>query len=396
MSQQAKFSTDLQILKDRFESMQPELVETVRDPEMGVEGYVVVWNTEIAKGGKLEGAGKGGTRITPDLTLDQVKRLARTMALKNAAAGLPMGGAKSGLKADPKAPDFEIKYRRFVRLCAPFLLENGGSYGGFGFDIGGQPIHAMWACDELNSTRCFTGKPLDMGGTDYDREGLAGLGVSVAAQTLLDIKGKSAKGATFAVQGTGAMGAAVIRYFSEMGGVLMVFSDPLYEGTWVLKKTPSPALIAAMAKRDTPTVRTLIKKEAKKLSDDCQDVLYQDIDVLFPCAVQDVITATNVDQVKAKFISEGANNPTSAEAYPMIFQRGIALVPDFIANAGGIIAAYVELTSTASGVQKVKEAKDTTRERIAANVRALYDLVDTLNVEPSQAGQYMALKRILG
>src|SRR3954453_3711714 len=214
------FLAELARLQAVFEAMPPELEVTVRDPAQGIEGYVVVWNTGISVGGPLECSGKGGTRITPTVTLDEVKMLARTMALKNAAAGLPLGGAKSGLKLDPSVAGFEQQYRRFVSLCNPFLHENGGPFGGFGFDIGARPEHALWACDELKSTRSFTGKPLSMGGTDYDREGIAGLGVAVAGGTLLEIKQQNIAGASFAIQGMGAMGAAVLRYFSEMGGEL--------------------------------------------------------------------------------------------------------------------------------------------------------------------------------
>lgn len=119
MNQAARevFYAELRSLEDYFAAMQPELEVTVRDPVLNVEGYVVVWNTGISVGGPLERSGKGGTRITPNVSLDEVKMLARTMALKNAAAGLPLGGAKSGLKLDPSAPGFERQYRRFVRVC---------------------------------------------------------------------------------------------------------------------------------------------------------------------------------------------------------------------------------------------------------------------------------------
>ena len=235
-SDRAAFDARLKTLRDSFETMPPELEVTVRDPALGVEGYVVVWNTRISMGGPLERSGKGGTRITPNVTLDEVKMLARTMALKNAAAALPLGGAKSGLKLDPAAAGFEQQYRRFVHLCTPFLHENGGPFGGFGFDIGARPEHALWACDELQSTRSFTGKPLSMGGTDYDREGIAGLGVAVAGATLMRIKGVDPSGVSFAVQGMGAMGAAVLRYFSETGARLSALGDPKYDGTWTFDR----------------------------------------------------------------------------------------------------------------------------------------------------------------
>ena len=138
MSDQKAFLGELDTLKARFEAMEPEVVETITDPSIGLEGYVVVWNTGISGGGPLEFSGKGGTRVTPTLSLNEIKMLSRNMAIKNAAANLKMGGAKSGIKADPDAPDFETKYRRFVSSCKPLLHENGGKFGGFGFDIFGR------------------------------------------------------------------------------------------------------------------------------------------------------------------------------------------------------------------------------------------------------------------
>lgn len=391
-SSREEFYSELNALKERFASMQPELETTVRDPDMGVEGYVVVWNTAISVGGPMARAGKGGTRITPNLSLDEVKMLARTMALKNAAAGLPLGGSKSGMKADPNAEGFEKKYRRFVQLCKPFLHENGGPFGGFGFDIGGKPEHALWACDELKSTRCFTGKPLHMGGTDYDREGIAGLGVAVAAKALLDYKSMSAGKATYAVQGMGAMGAAVFRYFSETGAQLKAFGDPKYGGTWVFDAPLSASLSGALIKQDVEKAQALIAKEGRKISETAQETLVQDVDVLFPCAVQNVITHENVGTIKARAVVEGANGPVTEDARTKLFERGITVIPDFIANPGGIIAAYVELTSPLR--DKAEEAKKLTRQKIPANVHAMMKMADQYGVEPPHAGLYMALKAI--
>ena len=388
-----KFYDQLADLKTRFADMKPELETTVRDPEMGVEGYVVVWNTAISIGGPMERSGKGGTRVTTSVTLDEVKMLARTMALKNAAAGLPLGGSKSGLRADTSAPDFEKKYRRFVKLCAPFLRENGGSFGGFGFDLGAQPQQAIWACDELKSTTCFTGKPLSMGGTDYDREGIAGLGVAVAGQTMMEVRGVKPGTSTFAVQGMGAMGAAVFRYFSETGARLSAMADPKYGGTWTFTKPLSEELKAALIAQDVTIVNKLLPKEGQKISDEPEDVLYQQTDILFPCAVQNVLTETNSVKVKAKFVCEGANGPCTEEAREKFHERGIYLVPDFIANSGGVIAAFVELTSKSS--KKADEAKAMTREKIAANVREMYALADRYAAAPQDAGMYIALNKIL-
>lgn len=391
-SMRDQFYDDLGRLKERFEAMKPELEATVRDPALGVEGYVVVWNTGISVGGPMERSGKGGTRITQTLSMDEVKMLARTMALKNAAAGLPLGGSKSGIKADPAAPGFEQKYRRFVQLCKPMLRENGGPFGGFGFDIGGRPEHALWACDELQSRSCFTGKPLSMGGTDYDREGIAGLGVAIAARSLLEVTEKDPAQSTFAIQGMGAMGCAVFRYFSETGATLTALADPKFGGTWTFAKPLSPALRQALAMQDDAAAKNLIEQEGDKLSDSPEDVLFLDADVLFPCAVQNVITESKADRVLARNIVEGANNPVTEEARTALFQRGVTVIPDFIANPGGIIAAFVELTSTAEN--KAEEAKTLTRSRIAGNIRELMAIAADYDVEPVHAGLYMALQKI--
>jgi glutamate dehydrogenase (NAD(P)+) len=391
-NQRKGFHAELESLQDYFEAMQPELEATLRDPALGVEGYVVVWNTGISVGGPLERCGKGGTRITPTVSLDEVKMLARTMALKNAAAGLPLGGAKSGLRLDPAGPGFEAQYRRFVRLCAPLLHENGGVFGGFGFDIGGRPEHALWACDELKSTRCFTGKPLHMGGTDYDREGIAGLGVAVAGSTMLEIKGETPARVAFAVQGMGAMGAAVLRYFSETGARMTALGDPRYGGTWAFERPLSSQLHEALVRQDTARAAPLLDREGRKVSSDAEAVLYQHADLLFPCAVQNVITQDNADRIRARYVCEGANGPVTAAARSSLHRRGIALVPDFIANPGGAIAAFVELTS--AGASKAEEAKTLTRAKIAANVRTVFEIAERDNCEPQHAALYLALTRI--
>jgi len=394
-------------LRDRFMKMQPELEVTVRDIDAGVEGYVVVWNTAICTDGPFDragkGSGKGGTRILPDLQQDDIKRLARSMAEKNAAAGLPLGGAKSGLKYDSNADDYEEKYRRFVKLVqnSGILVEDGGIFGGFGYDVGGKPpLNAKWACDELGSNGSFTGKPVEMGGTDYDQEGIAGLGVAVAARTLLKVRKRSASGAAFAVQGIGAMGGAVVRYFSEYGATLKSLSDPKYGGTWLFETGASDELIAALYGQRVDEARMLLEKEASLISQDAQDALFQDVDVVFPCALEDTITADNADRIIAPFISEGANNPTTDEAHEILFGNGIIVVPDIIANPGGIIAAYVELSSTVSATEnartraKVTEAKNMTEQRVEANVYDLMGYVDALSVRPDKVGDYIAWRNI--
>jgi glutamate dehydrogenase (NAD(P)+) len=395
------FNKELAELRAAFDALEPELAVTLRDEALDLEGHIVVWNTNIAKDGPLGRCGKGGTRITPTLTLEEVKMLARIMALKNAAAGLPLGGAKSGIKADPDAPDFEKKYRRFAELSKPYLRENGGIFGGFGFDIGAREQHPLWVCDELKSFKSFTGKPVHLGGTDYDVEGCAGLGVAVAAKVALEQDGVDLKNVTFAVQGGGAMGAAVIRYFSEFGASIQSIAEPICGGTFIFEKQIPDELLTSLSHRDHNTTIRLLK-EGKYPEKEIPAVIYQDVDVLFPSALQNVITKENAHLIKAKYVVEGANGPCTDEARSILYDRGITVIPDFIANPGGIIAAFVELTSNATPEENAKtrinviKAKEYIREKISANVSQMLSIARKLDVEPRHAGMLIALKAVLG
>ena len=389
-----EFLSHYQRLHQKFLSLSPELELTIRDPDYDLEGYVVVWNTQAAKLSPLGRCGKGGTRITPQLSLEEVKMLARIMTLKNAAAGLPLGGAKSGIRAHPDEPGFERKYRRFCELVRPLLIEHGGIFGGLGFDIGGKPEHAIWACQALGSPRGFTGKPLSLGGTDYDREGIAGLGVATAADALLHEQGLSSRGRTFAVQGLGAMGGAIVRYFSEYGGLLAALSDPRIGGTYLLPQGASPQLLESISRLDFQTTRSLLSSETPLPLD---SVLFQKVEILFPAAVQDVITTENERQIEAQYVIEGANNPCSEEARNLLHSRGIHLIPDFIANPGGIIAAYVEMSTPddpSNPSAKAEKAKAFTREKIRENISTLVALSNEIGMDNVLLGRYMAYSNI--
>ena len=395
------FLAELHERQRAFDALEPEMETVVRDPELGVEGCVVVWSTLAVKDGPLGRVGKGGTRITSTVTKDEIGRLARTQTLKNAAAGLPTGGAKSGLRADPKAKGFERIYRRFVRLTWPCHVDNGGPWGGLGYDLGGDPRHCQWAIDELGTTRCFTGKPVEQGGTDYDVEGIAGLGVAVAAATWLEHGGQGAGGATASVQGIGAMGAAVCRYFTELGGHVVTIADPRIDGAWRLRGALSGAMLDAVAESDFVAVREHLVNEGHQ-SIPMDDVLWEETDVLFPCAVQDVIDTDNQQGIRARVVIEGANNPCTMGARHALHERGLPVVPDFIANPGGAIAASVEMTSAVTDEEnartgaKVKEAKDATRRLVAANVREVLAIAESHESALVDAASLLALRRVLG
>ena len=396
-----QFYRELLMLTERYEQMKPELDAALRDNELGVEGFVVVWNTAISVGGPLGVCAKGGTRISPTLSIDEVRMLAKTMAIKNAAADLPLGGAKSGMVADPNSPGFEKQYRRFVRLVKPLLTEHGGPYGGLGFDIGARPEHAIWCCDELGSTKSFTGKPRELGGTDYDKEGIAGIGVGHAAKALLGAAGLEPQRCTYAVQGLGNVGAAVVREIAGFGGKIPYISDPRLGGTYHLPDGIPEDLLPLITAQDfTGTKAYLQARDLRPTVLD--DILYQTVDVLLPCAVQNVLRSDNADKVQARFVVEGANNPLTAQARTRLHTLGVTVIPDFIANPGGIIAAYIELCAAhgvggaATAEENIVRARDRTRSTIARNVQAIVSFAVNQSIEPLAAAKYLAFTKLFG
>jgi glutamate dehydrogenase (NAD(P)+) len=196
----------------------------------------------------------------------------------------------------------------------------------------------------------------------------------------------------------GSGGAAVVRYFSEAGGDLRAVSDPRIGGSYFLEQGASPALVEAIAFGEWERTKALLESEGRIAPLDA--VLYQPVDILFPSAVQEVITAANVGQIQAKRIVEGANNPCTAEARTALFERGVLVLPDFIVNAGGIIAAFVEMSSPVTPEEnaktraKVKEAKDLTRKLMRAGTQEIFEIARSAGVEPSIAGRYRALRSI--
>ena len=242
---------------------------------------------------------------------------------------------------------------------------------------------------------------MEQGGTDYDVEGIAGLGVAVAARTMLEETGSSAAASTCAVQGIGAMGAAVCRYASSDGMTVRYIADPRIGGCWRLESEFEGELRDAVITMDFDLVKQHLE-DGPHICMDLDDVLVQSVDVLFPCAVQYVITESNADAIAARTIVEGANNPCTEDARFDLHARGVTVVPDFISNPGGAIAAFVEMTSDISNEEnartrgKVEEAKRFTEDKVASNVRAMLELADSAGVDPVRAAMYLSYQRVFG
>ncbi|GAB3691742.1 Glu/Leu/Phe/Val family dehydrogenase [Saccharopolyspora tripterygii] len=301
----------------------PEKVVCVSDARTGMRGVLVIDNT-------ARGSGKGGTRMAANVTTAEIARLARVMTWKWAAVDLFHGGAKAGIVADPRSPDKEAVVRAFARRLADQIP---ASYVA-GLDMGMTEHDAAIIQDELGDRGAAVGVPEALGGVPYDQLGVTGHGVAEAALAALERAGKPVAGARIAVQGFGAVGTATAARLSELGAQLVALStadgsvhDP--NGLDV------PAWLAAQAEfGDTCVAKAT---PAQRLSHG--EELTVDCDVLIPAARQDVIDESVAARIRTGLVVEGANLPTNVAARRALAARGVEIVPDFIANAGGAIAA---------------------------------------------------------
>lgn len=299
----------------------PSKIVHLYAPSVGLKGIVVVDN--VATGPAI-----GGTRMAPDVSIEECYRLARAMTFKNAVAGLPHGGAKSVIFADAAMP--VKKKERIIRAFACAIRDIADYIPGP--DMGTDETAMAWVKDEIGRS---VGLPREVGGIPLDEIGATGFGLAVAAEVAQDFCDVKVAGATLAIQGFGAVGRHAARFLVEHGAVLVGASDS--RGT-----TFNPGGL---------DVDELIafKQEHHSLADFPRGqkgkpdaIISVPCDIWIPAARPDVIREDNVSQLDCKIVLQGANIPVTNGAETLLHERGVLCVPDFIANAGGVICASVE------------------------------------------------------
>ncbi|MFF5233715.1 Glu/Leu/Phe/Val dehydrogenase [Dactylosporangium sp. NPDC000521] len=356
----------------------PEKVVCVQDQRLGMRGVLVIDNT-------ARGMGKGGTRMSPTLTVTEVARLARTMTWKWAAVDLLFGGAKAGIRADPASADKEQILRSFVRR----LHNEVPREYVFGLDMGLTENDAAIVADELGRAAAV-GTPAELGGLPYDELGITGYGVAEAADAACTRLGRPLAGARVAIQGFGAVGRAAARRLVELGAVVVAVST-VRGGVYRADGLDVAALLADAAKLGDACVDG--RADATPLP--AQDVLHVAADVLIPAAVQDVLHGRDAERVQAALLVEGANLPTTVEAQAELARCGVTVVPDMIANAGGAIAAaYAMDARTSSFPPDPRVAYTMAAEKIRANTELVLDLAAQQAVTPHRAARNLAQSRV--
>ena len=337
-------------------------------PEHYVNGILVVDN--VAAGPSI-----GGLRIAPDVTVEECFRLARAMTLKNAAAGLSHGGGKSVMIGDPHMPveRKELMVRAFASALA------GEAHYIFGPDMGTDEACMAWIKDEIGRA---VGLPRVMGGIPLDELGATGYGLAKSAEVAKDFVDLDLKGSRVAVQGFGNVGIPAAQLLAKSGALLVAAADS--QGTI---HDPEGLDIDALAqhKRDGNSVVSFGSGET--LERDA--VITVECDILIPAARPDVITEENVDDIKARLILQGANIPATEPAEQRLHERGVISIPDFIANAGGVICAAMEYARASEAA--AFEAID---EKVTTNTRAVLERVRADGVLPRKAAIALAGERV--
>ncbi|HEU4542144.1 MAG TPA: Glu/Leu/Phe/Val dehydrogenase [Jiangellaceae bacterium] len=332
-------------------------------------GIVVVDNVAL-------GPAIGGLRMTPSVDAAEVARLARAMTIKNAACGLPHGGAKAGIVV-PGELD-ETNRERVIRAFAGAIRELTEYIPGP--DMGTDETAMAWIRDEIGRA---VGLPSALGGIPLDVLGATGYGLAVCAETLSEAGLLDLNGARVVVQGFGAVGLNAALRLAERGAVVVAVSD-------------SRGAIHDPAGLDVEAVAVFKRTDRNSVGDfpgalgvPRDDILALDCDVLVPAAQPDVITKQNADLVRVKVVLPGANIPVTVEAEQMLHKRGVLCVPDVIANAGGVICAAVEYRGG-----DWDAALATIRSRIRASTLGLVDRFRSRDLEPRAAAEEMALERV--
>lgn len=345
----------------------PEKIVCLYEPRTKMKAIVVVDN--VAAGPAI-----GGVRMAPDVTLDEVRRLARAMTYKNVMAGLPHGGGKSGIIADPKVVNREQVIRTFARS-----IKNMSEYIP-GPDMGTDESSMAYIYDETSRA---VGLPRELGGIPLDEMGSTGYGVAECADVAKDYIGLDLKGARVVIEGFGNVGKPAARFLSQKGAILVGASDS--KGT-IFNSNGIDIEELIRIKESTGSVTNYEKGEVLKTS----DLLMIHTDILIPAARPDVITDANADVVDAKLIIQGANIPITESAEKTLHDRGILIVPDFVANAGGVITASVEYHG---GTESI--ALDRIRTTIRRNTKEILDKVYQDKSYPRDTAVGIAKHRVL-
>lgn len=352
---------------DHFcDELGPIKVVHVYDPASGLKGIVAIDNVAC-------GPAIGGVRMAADVSSDEVFRLARAMTMKNAAAGLAHGGGKAGIVADPKTADKPRLVRAFARAIRDLVEYVPGP------DMGTDEQCMAWIQDEIGRS---VGLPRVLGGIPLDEIGATGYGLAQCAEIAANFCDLDLEGARVAIEGFGNVGQHAARYLAVKGCKLVAASDS--QGA---VHNPDGIDVNELMQVKQRAGSVTAYEAGQQISQ--ADLFAVPCDVLIPAARPDCINADNVAAIQAKLILQGANIPATAEAEASLYARGVVNVPDFIANAGGVICAAVEYHG---GTEN--DAFDQISAKIRRNTKEVLTRSRDEGLLPREAAVQLARERV--
>lgn len=349
-------------------------------------GYRVQYNSTL-------GPYKGGIRYHQSVDMGEVAGLAALMMVKNSVMGLPYGGGKGGIAVDPNKlsrTERQSLTRRYTSEIGPFI---GPTKDIPAPDVGTDAQTMAWMMDTYSQESGYaqpgvvTGKPVEIGGS-LGRVGATGLGAVYVAEKAFEKKGKTLKGSVIVIQGFGNVGSHAALYAFERGAKIVAVSD-VHGGIFNGDGLNIPDVIDYM--RENKSLRGY--KNSTEISNSA--LLELPCDALFPCALEGVITSENADKIKARMIIEGANGPVTVDATKMLHERGVFVIPDIIANGGGVVVSYFEwVQDIMSFFWDEDEINKRLQSIIVKAFEKGYNLAQEKNVDMRQAAVAVAVQRL--
>ncbi|WP_407673090.1 Glu/Leu/Phe/Val family dehydrogenase [Paenibacillus alkalitolerans] len=372
---------------------EPLRVLTVRIPVRMDDGKIKVFTGYRAQHNDAVGPTKGGVRFHPEVSEDEVKALSIWMSLKCGIVDLPYGGGKGGIICDPR----EMSFRELERLSRGYVRAVSQIVGPTK-DIPAPDVMTnsqimAWMFDEYSQIREFdapgfiTGKPLVLGGS-HGRETATAKGVTIMINQALKKKGIDVKEARVIVQGFGNAGSFLAKFMHEAGAKVVGISD-VYGALYDPEGLDIEYLLD---KRDSfGTVTKLFEKTAIPN----QELLVKECDILVPAAIENQITLNNAHDIKASIIVEAANGPTTLEATKIVTERGILLVPDVLASAGGVIVSYFEWVQNNQGYYWTEhEVHGKLEEMMIKGFESVYNLHASRGVDMRLAAYMVGVRKM--
>lgn len=363
-----------------------EYVEVLRHPEKLVQVKIAVKRDN----GKVEtyvgwrsqhnsalGPYKGGIRYSPNATAGETVALSMWMTWKNSLAGIPYGGGKGAVRVDPKTLSQRELEELSRKYFAALAKDVGPDLDIPAPDVYTNPQVMAWYYDEYAKITgqpsyawgVVTAKPVDLGGL-YARVVSTGYGVALTAREAAKRVLGGVEGKTVAVHGFGNVGMYAAKYLAEWGAIVVAVSDS--QGYIYNPKGLNINEVIEVKNKTGSVIN--YKGEGVKVSKNHMELLELPVDILVPAAIENVITAENVHRVKAKVISEGANGPTTPEADRILHEKGVVVVPDILANAGGVTMSWIEWSHNRMGCFLTdQEALDRLDKMMSQNFNRVFD-----------------------